>query len=124
MEGLATFGGVILGFLIRIGIPLALTILLSWLLRRLDAQWRDEAIGYKAEAISKAEQDIYYTIWSREPCWEANNCSPEARARCKAYLQSEKPCWEVYRSNGSFSKSCASCQYREEALLKIEQFTN
>lgn len=124
MEGVATFGGVIIGFLIRIGIPLVLTILLSLLLRRLDAQWRDEAIGYQAEAINKAEQDIYFTIWSRTPCWEEKNCSPEERARCKAYLQSEKPCWEVYRNNGSYSKSCTTCQYREKALLKIEQFNN
>ena len=29
----------------------------------------------------------------------------------KAYLQAEKPCWEVFRVNGSYSKSCAQCQY-------------
>jgi hypothetical protein len=122
MDGIATVGGVFLGFLIRIGIPISLTILLSWLLRKLDAQWRDEAIGYKSEAISKAEQDIYFTIWSRNPCWEVKNCSPEDRARCKAYLQAEKPCWEVFRVNGSYSKSCAQCQYHKESLIKIEEF--
>ena len=62
MEGLATFGGVVIAFLIRIGIPLSLTILISWLLKRLDAQWRDEAMNYKAEAILKAEQDLYFTV--------------------------------------------------------------
>lgn len=120
MDGITTLGGVILAFLVRIGIPLGLTLLLSWLLRRLDAQWRDEAMDYKAEAITKAEQDLYFTVWSRNPCWEHNECDPEERLRCKAYQQADKPCWEVYRTNGSYNKECVDCEYREKVLIKIE----
>ena len=123
MDGVTIFGGVILGFLIRIGIPVVLTMLLAWILRKLDAQWRDDAISYREEAITKAEQDIYYTIWARNPCWENNDCSPETRLKCKAYQQNEKPCWEVYRTNGSYSKNCESCEFREKVLIKIDQYT-
>jgi hypothetical protein len=122
MEELATFGGVLLAFLIRIGIPLGLTILLSWLLKRLDAQWRDEALNYKAEAITKAEQDLYVTLWARNPCWEDKQCDPEDRLRCKAFLQSQKPCWEVYRTNGSYNKSCDGCEYREKIMISFDQY--
>ena len=122
MEELATIGGVLLAFLVRIGIPLGLTMLLSWLLKRLDAQWRDEAMNYKAEAITKAEQDLYFTIWSRNPCWEDKQCDPADRLRCKAFLQSEKPCWEVYRTNGSYNKNCEGCEYREKILISLDQY--
>lgn len=127
MEELATFGGIILGLLIRIGLPLGLTFLLGWFLRRLDAKWRAEAMHEKAEAISQTreisglEQDFLYTIWSSDPCWVENNCPPEERIKCEAFQQADKPCWEVFRNNGSFSKECTECAYREELMRAVEQ---
>lgn len=121
MEGIATFGGIVLGFIIRIGIPLALTFLLGSILRRLDAKWRDEGYDYMTEAVTKAEKDMYFTLWSSAPCWEQNECPPEERIKCKAYQEANKPCWEVFRNNGSFSKACATCEYREELMLTSEK---
>lgn len=100
-----------------IAIPAIITAFFGYILRRLDVKWTREGEDKRVEAITKAEQDIYYTIWSRNPCWEANNCSPEDRVNCKAYQQSEKPCWEVYRKNGTFNKNCADCSYREKILV-------
>jgi hypothetical protein len=117
MEGLAVFGGIVLGFILRIGLPIALTFLLGWFLRKLDAKWREEGIDHVAEAVSRAEQDLYFTLWSSAPCWEQNECPPEERIKCKAYQDSNQPCWETFKTNGSLSKSCASCSYREEIML-------
>ena len=120
MEVLVYLAEVVGSFLLWIAVPVLVTLFFGMILRRLDVRWTREGEDYRAEAIAKAEQDIYFTMWSRNPCWEANNCSHEDRVNCKAYQQSDKPCWEVYRTNGSFSNSCADCSYREKVLIKID----
>jgi len=39
MDALPELIAVLIGFLVRLGIPIGLTALLAWLLRRLDARW-------------------------------------------------------------------------------------
>lgn len=105
----------IMGFVLRIGIPLAVTIMISWGLRHLDARWRQEA----TEAHSRREAALV-NIWISQPCWKANACSKQARAKCKAHQQRQLPCWEVYRVNGTLSKRCLECSYRQELPIPIE----
>lgn len=120
MELLVYLAEVAGSLVLWIAVPVIITLFFGMILRRLDIRWTKEGQENRAEAIAKAEQDIYFTIWSRNPCWETNNCSPEARVNCKAYQQSEKPCWEVYRKNGTFSKNCADCSYREKVLVSLD----
>ena len=84
----------VLGILLRIGIPLGLTFLLARFLRRLDAKWRAEASEvHPGEAIM-------FELWLKNPCWDEFDCTKEQCENCAAYNQKEKPCWEVFRVNG------------------------
>lgn len=103
----------VLGILLRIGIPLGLTFLLARFLRRLDARWRAEA-----SEVQPGEA-IMLELWLNNPCWDELDCTEEQCENCAAYNQKEKPCWEVFRANGSLRSECQECGYRNEILLPI-----
>jgi hypothetical protein len=92
-----------LGGLLRLGIPLALTALAVWWLRRLDARWQREA-EYTLQ-LTRAQLTTY-----RPCCWEVRNCPPERRATCAAFTQPGLPCWQVFRdSRGWLKDECLDC---------------
>ena len=108
--------GMILLFLIRLGIPLAVTILVAWGLRRLDARWQaeadaqqltaDVAIGLVAPAAVKAPAA------RQQPCWENRHCSEAKRSSCAACAMTDLPCWMArLRSEGRLPGNCYGCQY-------------
>ncbi|MBL8058753.1 MAG: hypothetical protein JNK29_18760 [Anaerolineales bacterium] len=93
---------VLLGFLLRLGVPLGLTILIGWWLRRLDARWQAEGEAVRAK---RAGQPALAT-----PCWETRGCAPERRATCSAAAQPETPCWQVFRDpRGELRPTCLDC---------------
>lgn len=119
MDGFLVTLYMILGLLLRIGIPIGVTLLIGWGLRRLDARWRAEAEAEKANINVMLQT----AIWQQNPCWETINCSEEKRKTCPAYNQREKPCWEVNRANGNLSKQCQNCIYRKELPIPLENQT-
>jgi acetyl esterase/lipase len=111
MEGTwIEIAALVMGFLIRLGLPLLLTLLLAWLLRRLDARWQREAEAEAAETASAAGLPTAQVAAAlRPPCWEIRQCPPEQRQTCPAYNRPDTPCWEVYRPNGRPSEKCLKC---------------
>jgi hypothetical protein len=103
----------VLGILLRIGIPLGLTFLLARFLRRLDAKWRAEA------SELQPGEAIMLELWLKNPCWDELDCTKEQCENCTAYNQKEKPCWEVFRVNGRLRSECQECEYRNELLLPV-----
>jgi hypothetical protein len=103
----------VLGILLRIGIPLGLTFLLARFLRHLDAKWREEA-----SEVQPGEA-IMLELWLNHPCWDELDCTKEQCENCAAYHQKEKPCWEVFRVNGNLRSECQECEYRNELLLPV-----
>jgi hypothetical protein len=94
MDGVVAF---VLGLLLRIGIPVAVTALIYFLLRRLDERWQEEAKEIPV-------------IASQRPCWEMKGCSEEKRKNCPAFAQSNIPCWQVFRTkNGLLREDCLGC---------------
>ncbi|MCX6035377.1 MAG: hypothetical protein NTV38_10440, partial [Chloroflexi bacterium] len=86
-----------LGLLLRVGIPVAVTALIFFLLRSLDERWQKEA-----QAIP--------VISSQRPCWEIKGCSEENRKNCPAIAQPNVPCWQVFRTkNGLLREECLGC---------------
>ncbi len=108
MNGLNTFLTVALGLILRIGIPVALTAGIIYLLRRLDQRWQKEALSLPVVAPTG------------KPCWEVKEC-PEAKHKaCLAAAQPEVPCWQVFRSkNGILREDCLSCEVFRQASVPM-----
>ena len=89
---------VVLGLILRIGIPLGATILVIFLLRRLDKRWQASALSVPVVASAG------------KPCWEVKGCNEEKKKGCPAAARPEIPCWQVFRTkNGVMKENCLGC---------------
>ena len=110
-ELMATFI-VFTGVLLRIGIPVALTVALIWAFGQLDARWKREAAlhGYERPRVKV----------SNSGCWQVHGCSEENRKRCPAYAQLDMPCWQVFRKeDGRLKEKCLGCQIFANAPVPV-----
>ncbi len=108
MDGnLTEIAAIAAGLFLRIGLPLGLTFLLAWLLRRLDARWHAQA---QAENVRLRER-IAAGETGRH-CWEINGCPPRLRARCVAFQNPGIPCWEARSKGGLMRPACRDCGVR------------
>jgi hypothetical protein len=106
METFTSFFYIVAGFLLRLAIPVAATILIVFFLRRLDARWQADA-ELDPAAIKKPE------------CWKIQGCTPEQIENCEA-VTSSLPCWQVYRlPNGYLHEECLSCEVFTNAPLPL-----
>jgi hypothetical protein len=102
-------------FLLRLGIPLAVTVGVGFLLRRLDRKWENEAQLLSeqpgpADPRSTAAPD-------ETPCWLFRNCSQEQRRACAAYRNQNLPCWLArLRVEGRLPSRCTACERYQPAV--------
>jgi hypothetical protein len=108
MNGLNTFLTFALGLILRIGIPLAVTAGVIYLLHRLDQRWQKEALSVPLAAPGG------------KPCWEVKEC-PDARHKaCPAAAQPKVPCWQVFRSKtGLLREECLGCDVFRQASAPV-----
>lgn len=96
---------VVIGFIVRLGAPLALTVGLVWWLRKLDQRWQAEAERARQRVWPKMQPSVFTPL-----CWETRNCPPERRASCLAYAHPETPCWQTFRNSaGHLKPACLDC---------------
>jgi hypothetical protein len=108
METLTPLFAVITGFALRLAIPIAITAIAIYFLRRLDTRWQAEA-----------EEQLLQPVVEKPMCWEINGCSAEMRAACAGY-QSEQPCWQAFREeNGYLQERCLGCDVFQKAPVPI-----
>ena len=106
MDGLLTSLAMILGILLRIAIPVIVTFLIIFFLRRLDEHWKKETDIGEGQLVKVGNVG----------CWEINNCPEDNRAKCKAYLNPDTPCWQVFRGNNSrLQERCIGCEVFRQA---------
>ena len=109
METIISLLSILVGLLVRLAIPIAVTALLIVVLRKLDSHWQTEA--QTPVQVEKPE------------CWKINGCPPEQIVNCKG-ATSPLPCWQAYRlPNGYLHEECLSCEVFKDApipALKIE----
>ncbi len=105
MEAFETVLAIITGFVMRILIPVGITAVVVYFLRRLDARWRAEAVE-QIQPVAKPE------------CWKVKGCSAETQAGCPA-AKSELPCWQVFRKNGYLREECLNCDVLREAPIPV-----
>jgi hypothetical protein len=104
MEVVITF---LLGVLLRLGIPITVTVLLLALLHRLDRRWQKEALALPVVPAGK-------------PCWKIMGCSEEKKRNCPAVAQPEIPCWQVFRTkDGVMKETCLGCDVFRQAPLPV-----
>ncbi len=97
MNDFNTWLAVAVGILLRLAIPIFITALVVFFLRRLDEDWRAESKA-RAPRVRKPK------------CWEIRGCTPEERADCEA-AASPLPCWQYKRlPNGYLRDECLDCE--------------
>jgi hypothetical protein len=98
----------LLGLLLRLGIPLGISAVLFFFLRKLDSHWQKQAVAAKINP-------------PRIPCWEIKGCSEEKRVNCKAASQKEIPCWQVFRDKtGLMQEKCLDCNVFQLAPIPAD----
>ena len=101
METLTAFLVLLSGLLVRLALPIAVTLLAVYILRRLDAYWQAQA---------EAELEARTAVIEKPQCWKGKHCPPAQRKACPGF-NSSKPCWQVFRlPNGYLHEECLACQ--------------
>ncbi len=104
-------------FVLRLGVPLAITVAVAYWLRRLDKKWQAEAMLLWEE--SQVQRNFAkLTLYERleQPCWVAKGCNGQKQANCPACQQPDIPCWMARRGeDGRLPAECYDC---ERLLLK------
>lgn len=92
-------------FLLRISLPLLVTLSVGYLLARLDGHWQ----AVELERRSRAEASSKLIEPPR--CWEMKGCDPATRDQCPAYLLRPLACWQAFRklNGGQLPERCFSC---------------
>ena len=100
MEWLTTVSAIVLLILLRIAVPIAVTIAFIKVLKWLDERWKEQADLEGSQVVK----------FGNIGCWEINNCPSEQRAICQAYNNPDKPCWQIFRDkHGRLQESCIDC---------------
>jgi hypothetical protein len=102
---------VLIGILLRFGLPILLTVLVAYFLRRLDTRWQEEA---QKQMVNSPR------LIPVNPCWEVNNCSPEKKYQCRAFINPDVPCWQQFRSaDGLLREGCLNCSVYRNAPAPV-----
>jgi hypothetical protein len=99
---------------LRVGVPLAVTGLITWGLHRLDARWQAEAEARQATAevsAGRVQPGAFKAPQAATtPCWKLRNCSEASRANCAACKEPNLPCWMArLRADGRLPGPCYGC---------------
>lgn len=98
----------IIGLLVRIAIPIGISAVAIYLLRRLDERWQRQANILPVLPVGE------------KPCWEMKNCSEAKRKDCPAARQPNLPCWQVFRSkDGLLREACLECAMFRQAKAPV-----
>ncbi len=105
MNDIQAWLAILAGILVRLAVPILITVMAVYILRILDARWQAE--------------NKTHVIIDKPKCWEVHGCTPEQRAHCEA-ASSKLPCWQVKRlPNGYLRDECLDCRVFIEAPAPI-----
>ena len=113
MNELSVILTLIAGLLLRFGIPIGITVLLVYALRRLDQKWQREV-----ELEAQPELELHVSLFDKIRCWATNECSQENRETCPAFIERGRPCWQVHREvSGEMQSKCLDCPVFQAAPI-------
>jgi len=97
METLTTLLVLCTSLLLRLALPITITLVLVYFLRKLDSRWQ-------------AEAQLQPMPVQRPECWKIKDCPLEQQKDCIART-SPQPCWQVLRlPNGYLREKCLTCK--------------
>ena len=98
----------VLLFVLRLGLPLAVLFALGYLYERWAVR-QSADIPRLVEDHTTASPRVGYAAQAA-PCWELKGCSPEERKNCPAAQRPGLPCWLVKQmSEGGLPEDCLDC---------------
>jgi len=107
---------VIFMFVVRIGIPIALTLLVGfWLEKRLaPPQESADKDGLKSKTARYTRTGNIIQIH----CWDLKRCEQSQRAQCAAFQHPDLPCWlAIQADGGKLREECFTCSlYKPEKI--------
>jgi predicted cobalt transporter CbtA len=109
-------------FALRCVAPLALTLLVGYLMNRLVDRWEREEAAEKAATPVAAPAPASAAAAAKPalPCWVFNNCTETKRAGCPAYKNQVIPCWLArMRSEGALPAGCPDCAIYRARLAPV-----
>ena len=101
--------GLIFMFVVRIGIPIALTLIVGrWLEKKLAPQEEVRKTEETAQPAQRTrEGNIIYVH-----CWDIKRCESTKRAQCAAFQHPELPCWLALQAAGDkVREECYTCAF-------------
>ena len=111
--GAIEFLEIFAGGLLRLLLPVGLTLVVAMLLKRMDDRWRVESLRetMAAAGVSGPVTDLH--------CWEAHGCTSERRSQCRASQNPDQPCWESFSVRGEMQSACKRCAFRKLKLAAV-----
>lgn len=114
MDGMRELVGIAIGFVLRIGIPIGVTVLTVYFLHRLDRAWQADAERLRAEL------EVTDQLGMILPCWDIKSCNLQTREGCPAYQNRDRPCWQLFRdARGHLKEQCLECQLFRDATVLV-----
>lgn len=125
-------------FVLRLGVPLLVTLGIAYALSRLDARWQREAEEEADKRRSLPSTERIRPSWpageiplapsarpaplfatAGPPCWSLKGCTEALKATCAACHQPDKPCWVARTmAEGQQPAECKGCAlYMERVQL-------
>ncbi len=97
-------------FVLRLGVPVAFTLAVCFLLRKLDRKWEEEAQHQPVPVQASDDGDASSEATRSLPCWLIKGCGSERYEGCPAYQNRSLPCWLArLRVEGRIPQTCSSC---------------
>ena len=97
---------ILIGLVLRLVLPIGITLVAIVLLRKLDEHWQEEA-----------EREQSQPLLVEEYTWDLRSCPVEQRKASPA-LTSPIPCWQFNRfPNGYLREECLTCKVFRNAPL-------
>ena len=98
---------ILIGLTVRLALPILVTVIAVYLLRKLDAHWQKQA---EEEMNRPAEEP---------KVWDLKNCPIEKRSD-HPVATSSLPCWQTHRlPNGYLNDDCLSCEVFHDAPVHM-----
>lgn len=109
MEWFSTLLAVLVGIILRLALPLAVTVVVVIFLKWLDRRWQQATL----------EESPPLQPASNPGCWDLKHCPEDLRNTCDAYQHPDMPCWQVLRrEDGRLQERCLTCEiFRRAPLL-------